>query len=38
MKRYFNSDSKNGLPHIKKFILSKVIAIFRPHSDIIIFL
>ena len=38
LKRYFISDSKKGLPHIKKIILSKVIAILRPHDDIIIFL
>ena len=35
MKRYFISDSKKGLLHIKKIILSKVIAILRPHDDII---
>ena len=38
LERYFCADSKEGLPHIKKIILSKVIAILRPHDDIIIFL
>ena len=38
LKTYFISDSNKGLPHIKKIILSKVIAILRPHDDIIIFL
>ena len=38
LKRYFISDSKEGLPHIKKIILSKVIAMLRPHNKIIIFL
>ena len=38
LERYFNADSKNGLPHIKKIISSKVTAILRRHNDVIIFL
>ena len=38
LERYFCADSEKGLPHIKKIVLSKFIAILRPHDDINIFL
>ena len=38
LETYLNADSKNGLPHIKKIIRSKVVAILRPNDDAINFL
>ena len=35
LERYFRADSKEGLPHIKKIISSKVMAILRPNDDVI---
>ena len=35
IERYFCVDSKEGLPHIKKIIPSKAIAILRPNDDAI---